>query len=340
LLLPAKLIDEIDGFVIVLAKKCYYFRGGETPFNDHCSANIAANKYFTSKILQLAGIPVPKLTGIHKYEFEAGKLEEKLLGCKFPVVIKPVDGSQGGGVLCNIKNIDQLKNYLATLFSTYKSLLIEEFHANLKSYRVLVFNRRVIGVILRYPAQVIGDGKHNIKQLIELTNSRRKKLNDALGKIIVDEECHIRFKELKIGLDYVPKQNEQVFLGYTSNASRGGSFESLGRQICKENRRLMVRAAEVLNLTLVGLDVECTDINLPIETSQGVIIEANHCPSIKIHEFPMSGIATPVTKKIIRSIIYQHPLAYLCVLYTNKKTVFYARSLILVIFLALLYKFL
>ncbi|MCK1850958.1 hypothetical protein MXD98_16680, partial [Legionella pneumophila] len=41
---------------------------------------------------------------------------------------------------------------------------------------------------------------------------------------------------------------------------------------------------------LVGIDVECSDIiNVPIEQSKGVILEVNHKPSIRIHEFPMKG---------------------------------------------------
>lgn len=339
MLLPVDRIDEIEGFSLNLGKKHYYFRGGETPFNDSCSASLASDKYCTNKVLELAGIPVPKAIVMHVSTFKKARLEEKIADLKFPLVVKPtINSSRGQDVLCNIQTIEQLKSYLQTSFSCYDYLTIEEFHGNLKSYRVLVFNRQVLGVIQRYPAYVIGDGKHTINELIELTTKQRKKLNDALGPIVVDEECQIRLKELGIALDYIPQQDEQVFLGYTSNASRGGSFESQGKQICKENSQLMIRVATLLNLNLVGIDVECTDINLPIETSQGVIIEANYRPSIKIHENPMSGIPTRVSKKILRSLIYRHPFSYLYVLYTNRRTVFYTRSIVLIIFFGLMYK--
>jgi D-alanine-D-alanine ligase-like ATP-grasp enzyme len=157
---------------------------------------------------------------------------------------------------------------------------------------------------------------------------------------VVDEECQMRLKEQNLSLDYVPQPKERVYLGYTSNASRGGSYETVRMQICKKNRRLMVRAAEVLNLNLVGFDVECSDMNLPIEDSQGVIIEANHRPSIRIHEIPMSGAAKPVVNKIMRSLIYKHPLAYLHVLYTNRKTRLFVRSLGFAAIFSLLYKLL
>ncbi|KTC87400.1 MULTISPECIES: UDP-N-acetylmuramyl peptide synthase [Legionella] len=341
LFLPAEQIDDIDGFAVKLGKKHYYFRGGETPFNDSCSANIALNKYCMNKILESQGIPVPKAIALHRSELEDGELKEKIADLKFPLVAKPTkNGSRGRDVLCNIQTLEQLTNYLNYAFTLYEFITIEEFHGKLKSYRVLVFNRQVIGVIQRYPAQVVGDGKHSLAQLVQSTNLQRAKLNDALGDIVIDEECRIKLQELKLDLDYIPQQDEQVFLAYTSNATRGGTFKSLGKQICKKNSLLLIRAAQALNLNIVGIDVECEDINVPMEGSRGVIIEMNNCPSIKIHEIPMSGPPNRVSKKIMRSFIYRHPLSYLAMLYINKRANFYIRGFVLAIFLGFILSYL
>lgn len=338
LLLPTELINTIEGFAVRLGKRQYYFRGGDTPFNDYCSANIALNKYCMNKVLEKDGIPVPKAIVLHVKEFEQGELEASIVDLKFPLVAKPTkNGYRGRDVLCNIQTLGQLKHYLEKTFPYYEYLTIEEFHAKLKSYRILVFNKHVIGVIRRYPAHVVGDGKHTIEELVGLTNVRRAKLNDALGNIVIDDECRIKLNELNLSVDYIPQQDERIFLAYTCNATRGGTFKSLGTQICKENSRLMIRAAARLNLNIVGIDVECEDINVPIEQSRGVIIEMNVNPSVKIHEIPMSGIPTRVTKKIMRSLIYRHPFSYLHVLYTNKGAHFYTRSLLLIILLGLIY---
>ncbi|ARG96592.1 UDP-N-acetylmuramyl peptide synthase [Legionella micdadei] len=333
------MINTIEGFAVRLGKKHYYFRGGDAPFNDYCCASIALNKYCMNKVLERGGIPVPKATVLHANEFEKGELESRIADLTFPLVAKPTkNGYRGRDVLCNIQNIGQLKRYLENTFPFYEYLSIEEFHAGLKSYRVLVFNQRVIGVVRRYPAHVVGDGKHTIEQLVKRTNAQRAKLNNALGNIVIDEECYIKLNELKLGVDYIPSKDERVSLAYTCNATRGGTFKSLGKQICKENSKLLIRAATILNLDLVGIDVECEDINVPIEESKGVIIEMNVNPSIRIHEIPMSGIPIRVTKKIMRSLIYRHPLSYLHVLYTNKKVNFYTKSIFFVIFLGLLYE--
>jgi D-alanine-D-alanine ligase-like ATP-grasp enzyme len=337
LFLPVKPIDEINGFELKLRKNHYLFCENETPFNNTSSARIAVDKYCSNKLLEMAGIPVPKAIFLQINEFQQGTYEEKIASLNFPLVIKPVDGSLGIGVLCNIQTLEELKKFLTNYFSLYQHVIIEEFHGKLKSYRVLVFNRRVIGVVLRHAASVVGDGTHNIEELIDLTNIMREKINPFLGPIVLDEESQIKLKELGLKADYIPSEGEQIVLCYTSNATRGGTYETLGKQICKENRKLLIRAATVLNLDLTGIDIECADINSPMTQSNGVIIEVNHRPSIRIHEFPLSGTPHIVTKKIMRSFIYRHPLSYLYALYSNKPTAFYIRMFILISTMGLIY---
>lgn len=333
LFLPATVRPEIDGFELQLGKKRYFFRGTETPFNDGSTASIALNKYCTNRLLAVNGIPVPKGNAIHINDYNDGKLEAIIADLSFPLVIKPLlYGALGKDVICNIKTIEQLKKCLDKYPSFHEYVFIEEFHGQLNSYRVLVFKKQIIGIILRFPARVRGDGQHTIQELIDLTNESRKEMNDALGPIAIDEECYTRLNELGIGLDFIPPAGEMILLGYTCNATRGGDFEVLDTKICKENKKLMLKVASSLGLNLVGIDVECVDINLPIESSRGVIIEANHNPSVRIHEFPLKGQPYRVTKKIIRTLIYRHPLSYLGVLYKNKSTALYIRG---VIFLAL-----
>jgi D-alanine-D-alanine ligase-like ATP-grasp enzyme len=330
-------MDEINGFELKLGKHSYLFCENETPFNNSSSARIAVNKYVSNKLLERAGLPVPKAVSIHVDEFKQNKIEETIVHLKFPLVIKPVDGSLGIGVLCNIQTLEQLLHFLPTYFALYDYLLIEEFHGKLKSYRVLVFNKKVIGVVQRHPASVTGDGKHNIQELIDLSNIQRKKINPFLGAIKIDDEGQIRLKELGIGVDYIPSMGEQVVLCYTSNATRGGSYEALGKQICKENRKIMRRITTVLDLGLTGIDIECADINSPMAQSNGVIIEVNHRPSILVHEFPLTGTPHLVTKQIMRSFIFRHPLSYLYSLYSNKPTAFYLRTLLILSIIGMLY---
>ena len=340
--LPVTLLPEIDGFDLKLGRRRYFFRGSVHCLNDQCSKSIANNKYCTSALLEKAGLPVPKSIFLSASDFEQGLLEEALQDLTFPVVIKPtIDGGKGLDVLCNVQTLEKLKAYLADYFPRYEFVTIEAFHGNLNSYRVLILKSKVLGVVLRMPARIVGDSQHTIRELIDLTNIERQQINDFLKPIAIDQELSIRLDELGLNLDYIPIKDESITLGYTSNASRGGTYEALGRKLCKENKRLLIRATRLLNLNLVGFDVQCAAINVPIESSGGVIIEANSAPSVRIHEEPMNGVSNRydnVTKVILRSLIYRHPVSYIFGLFKNKRTAVYLRGITVMIFVGVIYK--
>ncbi|MBA2649965.1 MAG: UDP-N-acetylmuramyl peptide synthase [Legionella sp.] len=336
---PVQLEDLVVGFQIKLGSHRYFFRGGETPFNPSSSASIATNKYCMNKRLEALGFPTPKANAFCYKQFENTTTEALIGDLCFPLVVKPMKGtSSGEGVFCNITNHDQLKSYMEKCYQKYPFLSVEEFHGGLITYRVLIFFNKVIGVCERISARIIGDGIHTIGALIDRYNTAREEMDDdaapgytvALGPIIIDEEIQARLSELQLTLDSIPQNNETVVLCYTCNSSRGGEINSLGNQICKENAQMLCSAATHLGLNIVGFDVACENILIPIDKSRGFIIEANHDPDIVIHEHPMSGIQTLVSRKIVRRLILKHPLAYLHELCQNKVVSFYIRIIVFI----------
>jgi cyanophycin synthetase len=295
-----------------------------------------------NKVLGSAGFPVPKATAFNEREFKEKNLEFLMEDLHFPVVIKPTNGTAlGQDVICNINNTIDLDRLLKKKFVDHKLLTIEEFHGGLKSYRVLVFFNKVIGVVQRFPAHVIADGIHTIAELIDITNIEREKLKDhlTLGPIQIDEEVHIRLKEMNLTLESIATAQECIVLLHTCNSSRGGTMTSLGKSICPENARLICQAAKALNLDFVGFDVACEDILIPIKKSRGIIIEANYNPDLTIHENPISGIPCNVSKKIVQRLILQHPIAYFARVYQHKKKSVSTKSM-LIIFMFIAFKLL
>lgn len=309
--LPVKAVKEIYGFQLKMGKNAYFFRGGLTPFNNGSTNYVTDNKFCVNKLFELAGVPVAKAIGITKKEFEDNNWSAEEL--KFPLVIKPTVGTScGKDVLCNIKDIEMLKYHLADKFKKHHCLSVEEFHAGLTSYRVLVFYGKVIGVVKRIPAQIIGDGKHNILELIKIENEKREQFKGTVtfGDLAIDEESKIILAELALTPHDIIQEGKVIKLCYVCNSTRGGIMISLGQQICKENAILLRKAAKVLNLNIVGFDFLCEDINIPVERSRGIIVEANYHPDITIHELPMYGEATRVSEIIMRKFIYKHPFSY------------------------------
>ena len=311
--LPVALFDQVEGFEIKLARRRYFFRGCETPFNCGSSISIAVNKFCMNKTLEEAGFPVPKAYAYNEEEYKSSSMADLISYVGFPLVVKPTIGTAlGEDVVCNITSMAQLTHHMEACLKDHEYVSVEAFHGGMNSYRVLVFYNQVIGVVQRFSARVVGDGIHSIRDLIAMENVTREtwKKTVSLGEIKVDAEYLIRLSEQGMTLDTVPKNKETVILCYTCNSSRGGSMHSMGKKICPENARMLCRAAVALDLNLVGFDVQCEDILIPMKGSRGVIIEANHNPDISIHESAMSGTPNQVSKKILRRLILRHPIAY------------------------------
>ncbi len=321
------IVPELAAFFVEFGKQRVYFQGGDVPLNNVSAVNISANKYIANQVLSKEGIPVPKAKAYTREEFHDGKID--LAELRFPVVIKPNWGTgYGTGVICNIPNAVELNTLLSKWYEKYSWISIEEYQANLKSFRVLVFNGEVIALMERIPAHVIGDGKSTILELIEAENKKREEPNLKMpfGKIIMTEETDLMFREQNICPTDIPAANLKIPIRITCNAAVGGTVKGLGSTaICKENADLAIRAAKVLNLKLVGLDFLCEDLQVPIDKSGGCIIEANHCPDISAHEYSPEGIPSFPSKDVIKYLIQKHRWSYyrqkLKQKYTQKKLI-------------------
>lgn len=321
------LVPEIDGFFLKFGKQHVYFKGSDVSLNNVVAANISSNKYMANQLLSKEGIPVPKAIACSREAFYDGKMI--LSDLRFPVVIKPNWGTgYGTGVICNIPNTTELNALMCKAYEQYSWISIEEYHGNLKSFRVLVFNGEVIALMERVPAHVIGDGKRTIHELIEAENKKREEPNLKMpfGKIIMTEETELIFREKNISPNDIPAANQKIPIRITCNAAVGGTVKGLGiTAICKENAELAIRAAKVLNLKLCGLDFLCEDLKVPIEKSRGCIIEANHAPDISAHEYSPEGIPSFPSKHVIKYLIRNYRWSYyrqkLKQKYTQKKLI-------------------
>ena len=332
-------LDHIKSLKIYLGGKNYYFTRTITPFNGASSSYLAKNKFRLNKLLEEAGFPVPKAIGLKKEFFIKYPLRYLVRKIKFPVVAKPnSDTGRGKDVLCNIKNVTELSAHLTECFKQYPAMQIEEFHQGLKEYRILICRNRVIGVVERYGAQIVGDGKHSVEQLIDLGNPERVNLsgNLTISPLTIDQEYKNCLLEQGLSFQSVPAAGVIVKLCHTVNTGRGGNIYSHGKKINAYNAQYLCLAAKAIGLNLVGFDILCEDINQSFKDTKLIIIEANFNPDTTIHEIPNKGIKVNVTKKILRQLIFRHPISYFHELMKNSHYAIYIKSTLIVSGLLLL----
>lgn len=273
----------------------YFYRSrGDLVANE--AVEIVNDKFATKQRLLQLGIPTPKGFKFSKEESIKDIIARlKHSDFSYPVVVKPVFGSLGKGVITNIGNEEELISALTKTKANpdYTEFMLEEFYQG-KEYRVYVIGDRIAAATERVPANIVGDGQSNIKNLIEKKNKVRKYNPYLRTKLIeIDDTVRDYLKAQRLSLDSVPAKDEQIFLKGASNISAGGDPVDVTDSISEYMKATAIKAREAIpNLFHVGLDMIVND-------NVAYIIELNGTADISMHVFPDEGVARNVPKIII-----------------------------------------
>jgi cyanophycin synthetase len=285
------------------------------------AADIASDKELTKSLLRTAGIPTPD-------GFVSEYLEEVLqgardLGC--PVVIKPNNGNQGKGVSVNLKSDEEIADAFGIAKQFGEEIIVEKFIEG-KHYRVLVVNGRVVACAERIAPFVAGDGRSNIKELIDLENQnslRGEGHEKPLTKIKIDAVMQAILQKSNKDINYIPAVGEQVLLRENDNLSTGGTAIDMTDEIHEENAEIAVHAANIIGLNIAGIDITTKDIHNPIREDGGAVIEVNAAPGIRMHYYPAIGKQRDVAKDIVDMLFPEgskHNMPLISITGTNGKT--------------------
>lgn len=257
---------------------------------------ICRNKIETKKYLQAANVSTP----------DGKRFEEKINDSEiinygkqkgFPLVVKPTDGTGGKGVIAGINNEDELVKALKYVRNDlgYKDVIVEEYFKG-EDFRAYVVGNEVVAVTKRIPANIIGDGKHTVKELIDKKNYLRKQspiLRSSLIKL--DKELYQMLKQQGYKLDSIPAKDKVVYLKSKNNISAGGDPVDITDEVSDEIKKVAIEGVKAIpNLPHAGVD-----LLVDLKNNSASIIEINTQANIRTHLFPMSGTARDVPKKII-----------------------------------------
>ena len=277
----------------------YFFRTrGDKVSNE--AVQIGSDKDETKFWLAKAGVPVPegKMFG---EEIQDESIISYAVSIGFPVVLKPTNGSLGKGVITNIKNGDELRKALFYVRKElgYTEVIVERYVPG-DEYRVYVVEDQVIGAYNRLPANIIGDGIHSIKELIELKNQERKK-NPRLHSCLIeiDQEILDFIQWEGYSLDSVPEKGKRIFLREKSNVSAGGDPIDVTDQLPIKIKDMAVNAIKAIpGLHHGGVDIIVGNNSEDKEVS-AVVIELNPTAQIGGILFPIKGQARDIPSAII-----------------------------------------
>lgn len=307
-----EVIDRHDQFLkLKYGKHIEYIKNANMTSQDtYIVPLLMANKTATKKVLARAGFQVP---GGKEFATMEEAVDSYGYFAERGIVIKPKSTNYGIGISI-FKDGASLEDYQAGLRIAFKEdseVLVEEFLPGTE-YRFFVINGHVKAILLRIPANVTGDGKQTIAELVAEKNQdplRGTHHRSPLEIIQLGDLEKLMLKEQGYQVEDVLPKGEIVYLRENSNVSTGGDSIDITDDFDESYKQIAVEAVEALGAKISGIDLIIPDKTIPaIRDSRAYgIIEANFNPAMHMHAYPFAGQGRRLTQDVLHLLFPEVP---------------------------------
>jgi cyanophycin synthetase len=252
-------------------------------FNSSQVYELSRNKDKTKEILKKNKLPIAKSIIINSnilHDQENAKTHIKNAfvenNIKYPVVIKPINGQCGNGIITSIMNETMLIYALNKNAKNDIDIMIEEQHDGIV-YRLLFVNGNFVGGLARNIPYITGDGVNSVEELIMKKNTKQTKDNKLE---INDNYIKMQGYDRKSILENGKKIKITNLLNFT-----GESYNNVLKcDIHDDNIEILEQfIRKELKGECLGFDIISKDISKPFKTNDAIILEINSNPDRKIH---------------------------------------------------------
>jgi cyanophycin synthetase len=272
-------------------------QASETSNTSNIGVEIASDKELTKNLLAKVGVPVPQGEVVSDAD-AAWQAAQEISG---PVVVKPFDGNQGKAVSVNLTTEEQVRTAVELAQQVSRKVIVEQFLQG-SDFRLLVIDGKLVAAAERRPAQVIADGRHNIRDLVKMLNEDPRRGHghgSALTRIRMDAAAELTLDKQNLNWESVPPPGQVIYLRDNSNLSTGGTATDVTDIVHPDNAAVAVLAAKTIGLDIAGVDVVCQSIKRPLSEQNGGIVEVNAAPGLRMHVYPSEGKSRPVGDAIV-----------------------------------------
>ncbi|WP_159619787.1 acylphosphatase [Ruania rhizosphaerae] len=286
------------------------FKWSRSPLSSASSLALCTHKEATRLRLGRAGVPVPKGRTFRNGDFDTARQFADLLG--YPVVVKPAMGVRGIGVVAGISDrveLDVAFDQLRESKLGSQDFIVEK-HIPGKDYRIVVIGDQVIAAILRDPASVVGDGVHNVAELMIRKNATRRLNPHLWGRpILYGAAAKYQLSRAGLTLESVPEAGQRVILSNTCSLSQGGDSVDVLDELHPSIKEACVAAVKAVpGLAFCGVDFLLEDHHKPLSEQEAGICELNAHAAIGNCEYPTYGTPRQVARTFMNEAVKRFDL--------------------------------
>lgn len=300
--LPCSPLETRDLLQLGYGKYQRRVQASLTSLSNVLAVELASDKEGTKQLLGNAGVPVPKGTVV-----EALSDLDEAIECigGYPVVIKPLNGNHGRGITLDVQTPEQAEVAYEQARQVSRGVIVEHYYPG-RDFRVLVVNHKVVAVAERVAAHVVGDGTSTVAELVEQENRNPKRgrgHDNLLTFIPLDATSEAVLERQGYTVDTVLDSGQVCYLRNTGNLSTGGIAIDRTDEIHPDTAWLAERVTRLIDLDVAGIDLVASDITQPLTAGlttgpNGVVVEVNAAPGLRMHLAPSQGkprnVAAPI----------------------------------------------
>jgi len=297
--LAVTFIKNINNYRITSSEKSLFFSYSAMVSGEHGLKpyQVCSDKYRTKSVLQDNDIPTPKgeLFSHHDESEEIISYAEKL---EYPVVLKDNRGYMGRNVFPNLSDKEEVIEALRHLREHCGPIdvLVEKYIPG-KDYKFFVIADKVAAAYTRTPAKIVGDGKRNVEELIDLRNDlRSKNVHLRVSLLEIDEEVRQHLEKEGVTLKTILPVGKVIYLRASESVSKAGDLNDITEVAPRHLKRLAVRALNTIpHMKSGSVDIRYCEEHCP----EGSVLEINSMAQIAGHIFPSSGCPQQVHMKLV-----------------------------------------
>ncbi|MDB5868027.1 MAG: cyanophycin synthetase [Polaromonas sp.] len=172
-------------------------------------------------------------------------------------------------------------------------------------FRLLVVGSKLVAAARREPPQVVGDGRHTVRELVDIVNRdprRGEGHATSLTKIRFDDIALGQLEAQQLTPASVPAKGQRVILRNNANLSTGGTATDVTDEVHPAVAARAVAAAQMVGLDICGVDVVCESMLQPLEAQNGGVVEVNAAPGLRMHLSPSYGKGRAVGVAMINEL--------------------------------------
>lgn len=292
--IQAEVIDAEGGlFRLTWGGRSIRCRESLSELTSSVAMSICDDKRLTRRIVEQAGVRTPE-----KLDPDNPEAIEAALARFGSLVVKPARGEQGKGVFVGLRTPTEVSAAIEKARAHCPDVLVEE-QVQGEDLRIVVIDFKVVAAAVRRPPRVVGDGRTQLRVLIEHQSRRRAAATGGESTIPIDGETERTLAEAGYGLDDVVAEGCEIQVRKAANLHLGGTIHDVTAELHPALAEAAVLAARAIDIPVTGIDLMVQAPSKP----EYAFIEANERPGLANHEpqptaerfidliFPQSAVA-------------------------------------------------